>query len=142
MDFEPLWPWPKVANFNRVRASVQSNCLAKNLVQIGASVWLEFCSQAELDSHTDRQTDKLQWKYNPSLISWRCNNGMTLTFQWNCAYNFGFWTAMFSLKSNNIIPGSVLKDWVGDTTTKFLFREVWIVQVKLPIIRFKVHWTT
>ena len=40
--------WPKVTNFNRVRASVLSNRLAK----ISASVWLEFCSQAESDTQT------------------------------------------------------------------------------------------
>ena len=48
-----------VTNFNRVRASVVSNHLAKNLVQIaeiGASVWLEFCSQEYSDTHRQTHT--------------------------------------------------------------------------------------
>ena len=63
--------WPKVTNFNRVGANVVSYHLAKTSVQISSSVRLEFCSQAEPDRHTDRQTDREQWKYNRSTISWR-----------------------------------------------------------------------
>ena len=50
---------------------------SENCVQIDASVWMKFCSQEVPDTqtlrHTDTQTDKLEWKYNPSTISWRCN---------------------------------------------------------------------
>ena len=42
---------------------------SENRVQIGSSVRLEICSQANI-IHTHR--DKLQWKYNPSTISWKC----------------------------------------------------------------------
>ena len=57
---------------------------SENRVQIGASVWLEFCSLTDrlthslththTYKHTYTHTDKLQWKYNPSTILWRCNN--------------------------------------------------------------------
>ena len=58
---------------------VRWETILRKRVQIGTSVWLEFCSQ-ENSRHTHRQThrhthtDKLQWKYNPSTISWRCSN--------------------------------------------------------------------
>ena len=76
MGITSLWP-----NFSRVGASVVSNHLAKNSVQISSSVPLAYCSQTEPDRQTYRQTDKLQWKYNPSTILWGCkNNDIRLFF--------------------------------------------------------------
>ena len=73
--------WPKVNYFNRIRASAVSIHLAKTASKsVHHSVRLEFCSQEfpdtqtdrQTDKHTHRHTDKLQLKYNPSTILWRC----------------------------------------------------------------------
>ena len=71
--------WPKVTKFNRVWASVLSKRLAKIASKsvhpfdwnfVHKNNWTD----RQTDRHTDTHTDKLQWKYNPSTISWRCNN--------------------------------------------------------------------
>ena len=69
----------KVTNFNRARASAASNSLVK--------FSLEFCLQANIrtDTQTDAHThrDKLQRKYNPSMISMSSNKEMGgLSFHW------------------------------------------------------------
>ena len=68
--------WPKVTNFNRVWASAVSNRLAKTLSKSVHPFGWNFLNKQTLDTytntHTDRHTDKLQWKHNPSTISWRC----------------------------------------------------------------------
>ena len=82
-----LDPWPKVTNFNRVRASAISNYLAKSSSKLVHSFEWNFVHkkraghtdrQTDTHTHTDTQThrytDKLQWKYNPSTISWMCKN--------------------------------------------------------------------
>ena len=38
---------------------------SENCIQIGASVWLEFCSQTDTHRHTEM-------KFKPSTIFWRC----------------------------------------------------------------------
>ena len=75
--------WPKVTNFNRVWANVLSNHLAKTASKSVHPFGWNFVHKNSA-GHTDRQTDthinththteKLQWKYNPSTISWRCND--------------------------------------------------------------------
>ena len=84
IDFYKMnWYWATVTlTFDPISPiSIESKQpFSENRVQIGASVWLEFCSQEKLDTHKhtdthtyrDIHTDKLQWKYNPSMISWRC----------------------------------------------------------------------
>ena len=66
--------WPKVTNFNRLWANAVCNRLAKTASK---SVHPFNGNFVHKQSWTDRQTDthtrdKLQWKYNPSTISWRC----------------------------------------------------------------------
>ena len=67
----------KVINFYWVGVGLVSKEFVTIFVEISAPVRQEFCSQEFPDTQTDRHThwhtDKLQWKYNPSTISWRCN---------------------------------------------------------------------
>ena len=65
--------WPKVTKFNRVRASVISNHLAKTASKsVHPFGWNLFTRIPDTHTQTHRHTDKLQWKYNPSKISLRC----------------------------------------------------------------------
>ena len=67
--------WPKVTNFNRVRVSAVNNFLAKNApksVHLFGWNFVHKQSWTDTHTHTDRHTDKLEWKYNPFL--WRCKN--------------------------------------------------------------------
>ena len=77
--------WPKVTKFNRVRASAENNHLSKtasksvypfgwNFVHKKCRTHRQSDRQTDTHTHTHRHTDKLQWKYNPSTISWRCKN--------------------------------------------------------------------
>ena len=69
--------WPKVTKFNRVRASARSNHLAKTASKSVHPFGWNFVHKkcrTHRHTHTHRHTDKLQWKYNPSTISWRCKN--------------------------------------------------------------------
>ena len=66
--------WPKVTKFNRVRASAGSNHLVKTAFKLVHPFGWNFVhKRCRTHTHTHRHTDKLQWKYNPSTISWRCN---------------------------------------------------------------------
>ena len=49
---------------------------SENCVRIGASLQLEFCSLTDRLAHTHIHTNKLQWKYNPSTILWRCKKNL------------------------------------------------------------------
>ena len=83
MDIMSLWPRP-LTQGHKIQwglSQFRKQPLSKNRVQNGASVRLEFCSQEVLDTQTHRQTDKLQWKYKPSTISWRCNKNSNI-FAW------------------------------------------------------------
>ena len=78
--------WPKVTNFNKVRASVLSNHLAKTASKsVHPFGWNFVHKKCRTHTHTDtqthRHTDKLKWKYNPSTISWRCNNPSTISLR-------------------------------------------------------------
>ena len=67
--------WPKVTKINRVWASSGSNHLAKTASKSVHPFGWNFVHKnfgTDTHTHTDRHTDKLQWKYNPSTISWRC----------------------------------------------------------------------
>ena len=70
--------WSKVTKFNRVRASAGSNYLAKTASKsvhlFGWNFVHKNTVNRQTDRHTDTHTDKLQWKYNPSTISWRWKN--------------------------------------------------------------------
>ena len=74
--------WPKVTKFNRVWASAVSSYLAKTASKSVHPFGWNFVHKKS--GHTDRQTDththtdKLQWKYNPSMISRRCKNKIYL----------------------------------------------------------------
>ena len=62
-----------VTNFNRVRTSALSNPLTKTASISVHPIGLNFLTRKHrTHTQTDRHTDKLQWKYNPSTISWRC----------------------------------------------------------------------
>ena len=58
MDIESLWPWPLTKGHQFQYGSSQwgKQPFSKNRVQIGASVRLEFCSEAEPDTHTHTHT--------------------------------------------------------------------------------------
>ena len=60
--------WPKVTNFNRVWASLISNRLTKTASKSVHPFGWNFVHK---QSWTHRQTAVK--KYNPSTISWRCN---------------------------------------------------------------------
>ena len=66
--------WPKVTNFNMVRGSLVSNHLAKIASKsVQPFDWNFYQSKAgQTHIQTNRHTYKLQWKYNPSMIAWRC----------------------------------------------------------------------
>ena len=68
--------WPKVTNFIRVPDSAVSNHLVKTASNSKSSHlfgWNFVYWQTQIHTHTDRHTHrKLQWKYKPSMISWRC----------------------------------------------------------------------
>ena len=65
--------WPNVTNSNRVWASVLSKRLAKTASKsVHPFGWNFVHKKNWTHTHTDTHTDKLQWKYNPSTISWRC----------------------------------------------------------------------
>ena len=56
-DFEPLWPWP-LTNFNRVRASVPSNCLEKTgSKSVHSFGWNIVHKQSLTHRQTHRQTE-------------------------------------------------------------------------------------
>ena len=73
---------PKVTNFNSVWASMVNNHLAKTASEpVHQFGWNCVHKKSRTHRHTDRHTDKLQWKYNPSMIAWRCNEkGKCLVF--------------------------------------------------------------
>ena len=79
MDIASTLPWPLTQGHQFLKGSSQfgKQPFSENRVQIGTSFRLEFCSQENI-GHTHRHTythrNKLQWKYNPSTISWRCKN--------------------------------------------------------------------
>ena len=75
MGITSLWPWHLIQGhqFREDSSQCSKQPFSENCAQIGSFVRLEFCSQAEPDRHTD----KLQWKYNPSTISWRCKYFVT-----------------------------------------------------------------
>ena len=77
--------WPKVTNFNRNRASVISNHSAKTTSKSlhPAGILFTRNTDTQTDTQTYTHTDKLKWKYNPSTISWRCNNFMMLAITTN-----------------------------------------------------------
>ena len=59
---------PKFTNFNGIRASATSNHVAKTASKsVHPFGWNIVYWQTR---HT--YIDKLQWKYNPSTVSWRC----------------------------------------------------------------------
>ena len=78
--------WPKVTNFNRVRASAVSNHLAKTASKSIHPFGWNFVHKNSGHTHTHRHTDKLQWKYNPSTISWRCNNALYRALEKRCCF--------------------------------------------------------
>ena len=84
-EIASLWPWPLTLDhqFQYRPSQCGKQPFSENRVKIDASVLLEFCSQSEPDT----QTDTLQWKYNPSTTSWRCNQlwYWTVTLlDWRC----------------------------------------------------------
>ena len=67
--------WPKVTNFNRVRASVLSNRSVKTASKsVHPFGWNCVHKQSQTQTYTHTHTHKLRWKYNPSTILWRCND--------------------------------------------------------------------
>ena len=63
--------WFKVTKFNRVWASAVSNHIAKTASKSVHPFGWNFVHKKRA-GHTHRHTDKLEWKYNSSTISWRC----------------------------------------------------------------------
>ena len=69
--------WPKVTNFNRVRASAVSNHLAKIASKsVHPFGWNFVHKKSRTHRHTHR--DKLQGEYNSSTILWRCKKWLLL----------------------------------------------------------------
>ena len=95
--------WPKVTKLNRVWASAGSNHLAKIAsnwcIHRAGTLFTRSAGQPDTHTHTDRHTDKLQWKFNPSTILWRFkNNTQTNKTQENKCFlshkiNFDSWAS-------------------------------------------------
>ena len=63
--------WPKITHFNRVFSLYP---FGWNFVNKKTSDTQTHTHTHTHNTQTDRHIDKLQWKYNPSMISWRCKN--------------------------------------------------------------------
>ena len=100
---------PKITNFDKIWASAVSNHLAKIASKsVHPFGWNFVHKQSRTNTHTDRHTDrdKLQWKYNPSTISWRCNKRATP--KWiTKSY---IWDMVYFLFSSILWPWSVTLD--------------------------------
>ena len=87
--------WPKVTNFNRVRASVLCSHLAKIPSKLVYPFGWNFVhkkwaghthththTHRQTDRQTDRQTNCSENITSPSTISWRCKNNFTALYNW------------------------------------------------------------
>ena len=105
--------WPKVTKFNRVRASAVSNHLVKTATKSVRPFGWNFVHKksGHTDRQTDTHTDKLQWKYNPSTISWRCNE--------NCTSLIPKGNSNYRRKSSaiDLIRRTITRNWHTDTVT-------------------------
>ena len=82
--------WPKVTNFNRVRATAVISYLAKTVSKlVYIAVWSAFCSQTDRRIHTHRQTEVItpprfpgsvmnfiDKKFVISILSFQMNHSM------------------------------------------------------------------
>ena len=137
MNFESLWHWPltpKVTNFNRIRASVLSNHLAKTAFKSVHPFGWNFVHK---QSRKHRQThSKLQWKYNPSTISWRCNHTRYFSTFWNCFYYIG----MTIIKKMTDLRMHYLGSLQGYILSILVWANLWGIGVLLCGYGILKHW--
>ena len=142
MNFVPLWPWPKVTNFNRVQASVLSNRLAKTASKSVHPLGWNFvhkkrAGQTDTHTQTHRHTDKLEWKYNPSTISWRCNDKFIYaSIQWKLQFIHSFihshyHSHFYAYKLGLIRNTGTITDLDVDLTRYLKFRNCLMINTSL-----------